>query len=323
MTQSKKARPNKRDGQRRRLVADNRKLAKALDKNVAGYAPESGQVVVLDAARYEELIDRLDDLDDAAFSRRDAQAEPEEMVPFEMVERMSGGESPVRVWRQHRGLKAGVLAKRAGISTSYLSAIEHGKKDRSLAVMARIATALDLPGGRSGPRQHERERRDVRQPRLTRSYFVIDLDLGKALGQQRSAVKLSDTKARRIAKLRVLVLSFVSFVFDFEGYRDDLQIVAVRPYPAPHPSILVISAKGAASSAKVKVPWSLISRAARRKAPRAARLSADPTLTRLTPSSARSARLSVPPCRPITTLTGRSTALTTAPMSSAVRRPGA
>lgn len=32
----------------------------------------------------------------------------------------------------------------AGISPSYLSAIEHGKKHGSVAVMARIATAFDV-----------------------------------------------------------------------------------------------------------------------------------------------------------------------------------
>src|SRR6266700_3695033 len=84
-----------------------------------------------------------------------------------------------------------------------------------------------------------------------------------------------------------------------------------------------ISSGGTASAAKAKVPCSRISRAARRKAPRAARQSALPTLTRLTPIADRSARLSGTPCRPITTFTGRSTERTTAAMSSLLTRPGA
>src|SRR6185369_9013946 len=58
------------------------------------------------------------------------------------------------------------------------------------------------------------------------------------------------------------------------------------------PSMALISRVLAASPAKAKVPASRSSRAARRKAPRAARQRALPTLTRLTPSAARAARLS-------------------------------
>ena len=144
MTVPKKDRPRKARGMLL-PTADARNLpAKPLGGHAERYRTETGEVVVLDAARYEELIERLEDLDDEAFARRDAQAEPEETAPFEMVERMSAGESPVRVWRQHRNLKAGELAKRAGISTSYLSTIEHGKKPGSLAVMARLAEALEV-----------------------------------------------------------------------------------------------------------------------------------------------------------------------------------
>ncbi len=59
-----------------------------------------------------------------------------------------------------------------------------------------------------------------------------------------------------------------------------------QSFPAIIP---LISAKGMASLAKVKVPCSLISRAARRKAPSAARDSAEPRLMRRTPAAANSA----------------------------------
>ena len=79
----------------------------------------------------------------------------------------------------------------------------------------------------------------------------------------------------------------------------------------------------AASAANAKLPRSRISRAARRKAPRAARQSALPTLRRLTPIADSSVMVSGMPARPTSTLTGRSTELTTAAMSSCVARPGA
>jgi hypothetical protein len=65
----------------------------------------------------------------------------------------------------------------------------------------------------------------------------------------------------------------------------------------------LISRQLTASFANSNVPWSRISRAARRKAPKAARERALPTLTRLTPSFESSARLRRTPCSPITTLT--------------------
>jgi hypothetical protein len=40
----------------------------------------------------------------------------EELIPSEMVMRMVAGDSPVRVWREHRGLTMAALAERAGIA---------------------------------------------------------------------------------------------------------------------------------------------------------------------------------------------------------------
>jgi transcriptional regulator with XRE-family HTH domain len=55
---------------------------------------------------------------------------------------MAKGESPVTVWRAHRGLKQNALAEAAGISKTYLSEIEAGKKPGSVSAMAAIARAL-------------------------------------------------------------------------------------------------------------------------------------------------------------------------------------
>ena len=61
-----------------------------------------------------------------------------------MVKRKLAGEVPLRVWREPRGMKAEDLAAAAGISAAYLSDIERGRVDGSLAVMARLADALDV-----------------------------------------------------------------------------------------------------------------------------------------------------------------------------------
>lgn len=65
-------------------------------------------------------------------------------VPGDVVARIVGGENPIRVWRQHRGLKLIELAERAGLSHAYLSQLETGKREGSLRAIAAIAWALDV-----------------------------------------------------------------------------------------------------------------------------------------------------------------------------------
>ena len=72
------------------------------------------------------------------------EAGEEELISAKMVNRMIDGESPIRVWREHRGLSARDLAKAAGISASYLSQIEGGARDGSFDTMKKIAAALRL-----------------------------------------------------------------------------------------------------------------------------------------------------------------------------------
>lgn len=78
-----------------------------------------------------------------AFKQRLAAGE-EELIPTEMVMRMVAGESPVRVWREHRGLSMAVLAERAGIAQPYPLQIETGKRDGTVETMKKLAQALDV-----------------------------------------------------------------------------------------------------------------------------------------------------------------------------------
>ena len=68
----------------------------------------------------------------------------DELMPFEMHERLAKGENPVRVWREYRGLKVQELAARAGIGATYLSMIEGGTREGKVATLAAIARALDV-----------------------------------------------------------------------------------------------------------------------------------------------------------------------------------
>ncbi len=99
--------------------------------------------VVVPLSEYEELRNAVDeDARDAAAMRRVLGDPDEESVPIEVVDRLLAGESPVRVWREYRGLRGVELAAAAGVAASYLSAIENRKKPGSINALKRLATAL-------------------------------------------------------------------------------------------------------------------------------------------------------------------------------------
>jgi transcriptional regulator with XRE-family HTH domain len=63
----------------------------------------------------------------------------------EEARRLLNGDSPVRVWRDKRGVKQRALAEAAEVSPSYLAEIEGGKKPGSPGALQRIAGVLDVP----------------------------------------------------------------------------------------------------------------------------------------------------------------------------------
>jgi hypothetical protein len=108
---------------------------------------ENGDTVLLRRADYEALLRQVEDAADAA-RIREAEARVatggDEYLPIEITRRLTAGEVPVRVWRDHRGLSARALASRAGISTAYLSQIETGRKPGSFDAMAKLSRALGV-----------------------------------------------------------------------------------------------------------------------------------------------------------------------------------
>ena len=66
------------------------------------------------------------------------------LVPGEVAERIFDGENPVRVWREHRNLTQVALAAKAGVSPTYLSKIERGKRSGTTKVLRALADALGV-----------------------------------------------------------------------------------------------------------------------------------------------------------------------------------
>jgi len=99
--------------------------------------------VLVPEKTYDRMVEKLEDLDDIrAYDR--AKAEAPEFVPAEVVDRLIAGDSPVRVWRDYRGLMQQQLADKARISKPYLSQIESSAREPSLTVIKRIAKALKV-----------------------------------------------------------------------------------------------------------------------------------------------------------------------------------
>jgi len=109
--------------------------------------PSGERLVVLPEAEYRALVEAAEDAADVeavrAFERRLAAGE-EELIPAEMVDRFLKGESPIRVWREHRGLTLKDLAAKAGIARPYLSQMETGKRDGTVNTMRKIADVLGV-----------------------------------------------------------------------------------------------------------------------------------------------------------------------------------
>ena len=107
----------------------------------------SGRLAILPEAEYRELAEAYEDAEAGAivdrFRERLAAGE-EELIPANVVNRLLAGDNPVRVWREHRGLKTGELAEAAALSQAYVSQIEAGKREGSIAAMKAIAKALNL-----------------------------------------------------------------------------------------------------------------------------------------------------------------------------------
>ena len=93
---------------------------------------------------YAALLRAREDAEDMAAYYK-AKAETREYVPGKIAERLILGEdSPIKIWREYRGLTQQQLAKAVGISAIYLSHIETQRKKGAVGTLKKIATALKV-----------------------------------------------------------------------------------------------------------------------------------------------------------------------------------
>ena len=104
------------------------------------------KMAVLPIADYERLLYHAEDREDvlAAMRAEERRAAGEEYIPAELVDRILGGENPLRVWRKYRGLTQHQLGAAVGRKTTMISDLEAGKRDGSGQLWAKLAQVLDV-----------------------------------------------------------------------------------------------------------------------------------------------------------------------------------
>jgi DNA-binding XRE family transcriptional regulator len=79
---------------------------------------------------------------DAAKAR--IQRGDDELIPLAITERRLAGESPVKIWREYRGLTQEGLAKASKVSRPMIAAMEAGHKKGGIATLKKLAAALGV-----------------------------------------------------------------------------------------------------------------------------------------------------------------------------------
>ena len=100
----------------------------------------SEATVELTQTAYRALLSRNEELEDQLAA---LQADDGSRIPHPVALAIIRGQSPIVAFRTHRGLTLRELARRAGISPSYLSEIERHRKPGSTATLTRIAATLN------------------------------------------------------------------------------------------------------------------------------------------------------------------------------------
>jgi ribosome-binding protein aMBF1 (putative translation factor) len=110
-------------------------------------SPSGDKMAVLPMAEYERLVAAAESADDVGLydeARRRLTSGDDEAIPSEYAKRLIAGESPIRVWREYRGMSGKDLAGLAGVSAAFLSQIETGAREGKAGPMRRIAKALGV-----------------------------------------------------------------------------------------------------------------------------------------------------------------------------------
>lgn len=102
---------------------------------------------VVPADLWESMREAAEDAEDLADLERFDREDDGVRYPAAVAVAMADGASPLRAWREHKGMTLQVLADAAGVSRAYVSQIETAKRNGSARTLKRLADALGVPVG--------------------------------------------------------------------------------------------------------------------------------------------------------------------------------
>lgn len=117
-----------------------------MDRNIIT-TPGGERLVLVPEAEYDRLIEAREMIEDVAAydkAKRRLKSGEDELIPSDVVKRLLAGDNAIRVWRRHRGLSVKALADKTGLAQPYVSQVETGRRDGTVATLKKIAKALDV-----------------------------------------------------------------------------------------------------------------------------------------------------------------------------------
>jgi Helix-turn-helix len=112
---------------------------------------DKGEVAILPRKDYEALVARAEEADeDLGSSRLVARARKEisagiPLIPKEVVNRIAKGENALRVLREWRGRTQLYISHKTNLGQGYISDLESGRRNGTIAALKKIADALKVP----------------------------------------------------------------------------------------------------------------------------------------------------------------------------------
>lgn len=105
------------------------------------------EMVTIPREEYDRLLAAAEDLADLQTYDRAKTAlatGEDELIPADYANRLLDGESPLRVYRELRGMTQAALAEKAAVNRVTVAEIEIGRKQGSVATLRNLAEALGV-----------------------------------------------------------------------------------------------------------------------------------------------------------------------------------
>ena len=119
--------------------------------NVRFKKTDKGEIAILPRKEYEALAAKAAEADEdigsarlVARSRKEIAAGAP-LIPKMFVDRIANGENPLRVLREWRDMTQLYLSFKTDIGQGYISDLEGGRRKGTIAVLKKIAGALNVP----------------------------------------------------------------------------------------------------------------------------------------------------------------------------------